>query len=643
MAQRIQFRRLLALTLLLCAAFLGLGYRLVDLQVHRHEELETEARRNVERRFLHWPRRGDILDARGHLLATSLLARRVCADPTLLGGRQAEVARALAPWLQRDEAALRQLLLPRLYRRADGSLATNRYVVLKHKVPEETWQAIQRAMSGLSFGVDEAKLPAARRTFYHLLRRYAVFAEPDALRTYPNQSLAAHLLGYVSRQERQVDGHQVLETVGMDGLERAFQASLAGVPGWRSTETDGRRREIVPWRNQEVAPRDGLNVVLTVDSVLQHILESALAEAMEKHQPLSAAGLVVRPRTGEILALATLPSFDPNRPGDAPPEARRNRIITDVMEPGSTFKIVAVSAALNEGVVRLTDTLDCEHGRFTYAGRILHDHEPYGALSVQEIVAKSSNIGAAKIGIRLGDARLYEYIRRFGFGSRTGIPLPGEVAGSVAPVRNWYRVSLAQIPMGHGISVTRLQMTLAMCAIANGGVLMRPMLVRRLEDRQGNLLAQYAPQAVRRVLAETTARDMVTALKAVATPAGTAPKAALEYYTVAGKTGTAQKAGEGGYLPGKYVASFIGFLPADHPELCVAIVLDEPKHGYYGGQVAAPTFRQVAQLAANYLHLRPDRGAEPAAPPALARTVPPAGPARGGDLTRLAATDLRSP
>lgn len=608
MAQRIQFRLLLALALLLSAAFAGLGYRLVDLQVFRHEELQTEARKNVERRFVRAPRRGDILDARGNLLATSIFVKTVCADPTLIGGRQAEVARALAPLLQANEADLRQRLLPRLYNNLAGQLCTNRYVVLKRKVPEETWQAIQRTMAGLSFGLDEQRLPSSKRAFYRNLRRYAISTDPldDQLRIYPNHSLAAQLLGYVGMEERELDGDRILETAGMDGIELAFNAKLTGVRGWRVTETDGRRREVVPLRGQNVEPRDGQNVVLTIDSVIQHILESALAEAMQKHGPISASGLVVRPRTGEILALATLPNFDPNRPGAAPPEARRNRIITDVMEPGSTFKIVAISGALNERVVRLTDTFDCEHGRFTFAGRILHDHESYSVLSVENIVTKSSNIGAAKVGIKLGQTPLYDYIRRFGFGARTGIPLPGEVTGSVPPVRNWYKVSLAQIPMGHGISVTRLQMVMAMCAIANGGVLMRPMLVDRLEDRQGNLVTKYAPQAVRQVLAEPAAREMVKALKTVTTPDGTAPKAALEYYTVAGKTGTAQKAGPGGYMPGKYFSSFVGFFPADSPELCVSIVLDEPKHGYYGGQVAAPIFKQVAQLAANYLNIRPE-------------------------------------
>lgn len=630
MSHSLQSRRLLMLALLLGLAFAGLGYRLVDLQVLRHEELKDKANDNTQREFLRPPRRGDILDARGHLLATSVFVKTVCADPTLLGDRQAEVARALAPILQMPTAELQQRLMPRLRQDASGKWLTNRYVVLKRKVTSETWQQTQQAMAGLDFGVDESRLPPSKRAFYRNLRRYGVFADriDDQLRVYTGQGQAAHLLGYVGTDELEVNGAIVVETRGMDGIERALDAKLRGVCGWRVTETDSHRREVVPFRDQDVEPRDGWNVVLTIDSAIQNALETALAEAMRKHEPISISGIVVRPRTGEILAMATLPAFDPNRPGDASPEARRNRIVTDVLEPGSTFKIVAVSGALNDGVVRLSDVFDCEHGRFLYAGRILHDHDAYGPLTVEGIITKSSNIGAAKVGIKLGAERLHHYIRQYGFGERTGVPLPGEVAGFVPAVKDWYKVSLAQIPMGHGLAVTRLQMVMAMCAIANGGVLMRPMLVDRLEDRDGHLIARYSPQVVRRVISPTTAADMVKALKTVTQPDGTAPKAALEYYTVAGKTGTAQKAGRGGYLPGKYFSSFVGFLPADRPELCISIVLDEPKHGYYGGQVAAPVFKQVAQLAANYLSIPPDK---PEAATAVARLAgsEPAASSRG--------------
>ena len=608
MAKKQQYKRLLALTLLMCAAFAGLGYRLVDLQVLRHDELFEKAQRMTRRESTIEPRRGDIKDARGNLLASSIFVKTICADPVLIGNRQVEVARALAPLLDVNEGALYQRLLPRLRQNAEGQTITNRYVVLKRKVTEEAWQKIQATMRALADGLPGKSLQPLQNNSVDDFSPDSVFADRmvDQLRVYPNGALAAHVLGYVGMREDSIDGKILTQDVGMDGIERTMNSKLTGARGWRLTEAGGDGRELVSLRDQDVEPRDGLNVILTIDSVVQHELESALAEAAKKHSPASISGVVIRPRTGEIIAMATLPEFDPNNPGAATPDARRNRVITDIAEPGSTFKVVVVSGALNEHAVRLNEVFHCENGAFAYAGRVLHDHESYGPLSVESIITKSSNIGAAKIGIRLGEERLSDYVHAFGFGEKTGITLPGEVGGIVHPVKDWSKVSIAQIPMGHGVAVTRLQMALAMCAIANGGWLMKPTLVDRLEDRRGNVVAKFSPQRVRQVLDTSTAHQMVQALKTVPTPEGTAPKAAMEHYTVAGKTGTAQKAGVGGYIPGKYVSSFIGFFPADDPELCISIVMDEPKNGHYGGQVAGPVFKRVAQHAANYLNIRPD-------------------------------------
>jgi cell division protein FtsI/penicillin-binding protein 2 len=608
MAKLQQYRRLMLLALLVIAAFAGLGYRLVDLQVLRHDELSAKAQRNTQSELLIEPRRGDILDCKGNLLATSIPVKTICADPVLIGNRTPEVAHAIAGPLGMTEADLIQRLTPKVRVNTNGESITNRYVALKRKVAIETWQKIQAAMTNLSFGLNEAKLPKPERAFYRDLRAKAIFVDPveDQLRSYPNQRLAAHVLGFVGMEEADVNGRTVLQTSGKAGIEQKFDGKLAGVRGWRLTETDSRRRELVALREQNVEPHDGLNVVLTIDSVLQHIVESSLAEAKEKHQPVSISGIVVRPRTGEILAMATLPNYDPNLPNAASADAR-NRIITDIAEPGSTFKIVVVSGALNDGTIKLNDVFDCERGRFHFAGRILHDHEPYGPLSAEAIITHSSNIGAAKIGIKMGEIRLDEYIRDFGFGRPTGIPLKGEVSGIVRPVKNWSKVSIAQIPMGQGIAVTRLQMVMAMCAIANRGVLMQPMLVDRLEDQNHNTVTKYVPVKVRQVISPAAAEQMVTALKTVPTPEGTAPKAALEHYIVAGKTGTAQKVEKGEYVK-KYFSSFIGFFPADNPEVCISITMDEPLHGYYGGLTAAPVFKQIAEQVAMYLNIKPERG-----------------------------------
>jgi cell division protein FtsI/penicillin-binding protein 2 len=441
---------------------------------------------------------------------------------------------------------------------------------------------------------------------------------------YPNGSLACQVLGFTGVQDKTVDGREVSQIYGCDGIELAMNSKLNGVPGWRVTETDRQQHEIVGMRDEDVEPSDGDCVVLTIDAAIQHIVEDACIQAMKDHGPKSVTGIVIRPRTGEVLAMCSLPNYDPNKPNSTSTESR-NRVITDVVEPGSTFKIVVVSGALNNHVVRLDDHFDCEHGHFAYAGHVLHDHEPYGDLTTEGIIMKSSNIGAAKIGIKLGAQVLYDYAWNYGFGQRTGIPLPGEQWGFLYPVKTWRQISLAQIPMGHGVAVTRLQMIMAMAAIANHGWLMRPMLVNRLQDRNGHVIQQYAPQRVHQVITDDTAKLMVTALKTVVTKDGTAVGAAMENYVAAGKTGTAQKAIKGVYAPGKYVSSFIGFFPADNPEVCISVVMDEPKEGYYGGLVCGPVFKDIADRCASYLNVPPDRN--------LPATNSPAIMAAGG-LTR---------
>ncbi len=432
------------------------------------------------------------------------------------------------------------------------------------------------------------------------------------MRFYPNKNLASHVVGYTQEHEQFFNKTAVFDLVGVYGIEKEFEKQLSGSVGWRLTERDNRNREITVFREQDLEARPGLSVVLTIDVVIQNIVEQQLVEAMRKYNPQSVQCVVSRPQTGEILAMATLPNFDPNAPG-ANMDHLRNRVIADMIEPGSTFKVVAVSGALNEGLVTLNDTFDCEHGNWFYAGKILHDtHGGHGTLSVEDIIAKSSNIGTAKIAIyKLEKERLYKYIRAFGFGTKTGIPLLGEVGGWVHPLPYWEKdkVLISRVPIGQSITVTPLQLIMAYGAIANGGRLMRPMLVNRLKDSTGEVFAQYHPEVVRQVISEQASRQIITAMKKVVTKDGTAVKAALEHYNVAGKTGTAWKTENKVYVRGKYVASFVGFFPADEPEVCIAVVLDEPdpKIAYYGGQTTAPIFQKIAEEVASYLQLKPDR------------------------------------
>ena len=599
---------------LITAGYVGLGVRLVDIQVLQHDKHAAHALDNTRRRVIHASRRGDILDIRGTVLATSRIAKTVCADPSLMGTHQRLVARAIAPFLGRNAADLAKRMKQRVYIDAEGRQREDKHVVLKRKVLVEDWQGITNALAHIEFGVDVKSLPRKERLEYYNVRR-SVFCErvDSQLRVYPGGNLAAHVTGFVGVRDPEGSSVPMVGLEGKHGVEIMLDSELEGVRGWRETETDRSRREVVAFREYNVKPRDGMNVVLTIDANVQYIAEKGLEALCAKHTPASACVVVVDPQTGAILALANRPTFDPNKPGDSNAANRRNRVITDVFEPGSTFKIVAVSGALNEGVVRLHDRFHCENGSFYFAGKVLRDHHAYGQLSVREIITKSSNIGTAKVAMKLGASRLHKYISELGFGQRSGVPLPGEVRGILHPVRNWSKLSISRIPMGHEIAATPLQLVMAMSVMANGGNLMRPLLVDRLVDRDGNVVMQYEPTVVRKVIREETAQQMVKTLMAVVSAGGTARQAWLENYAVAGKTGTAQKPSKTrrGYEAGKYFSSFIGFLPAENPKLCIGVFVDEPHNGHYGGVVAAPTFKVIAEKSANYLGLEPSVPVKP--------------------------------
>jgi len=609
---------------LVVLAFIGLGLRLVDLQLWRHAELGALAEKGSQEKIPQAARRGDILDVNGNLLATTVPVKTVCANPLLMGNQQAAVAHALAPLLQMNEADLLQKLQPRLMKNSKGQTVTNQYAVLQRKVSDETWQKIYCTMTNLPLAIDLSKMSKTERVDFRNvafnLRQHAIFGEDDQLRVYQNGALAAHVLGFVGTKQTT---NNTSELFGYDGIEKFFDNKLEGASGWRVTGMDSRKNELTAYRDEDVQARDGLNVVLTIDTAVQNILETELADAMREHLPAGITGIITRPGTGEILAMASFPNFDPNNLQSINTNNEPNRVISDVMEPGSTFKTIVISGALNDRIVSLNDTVFCENGLFHYGGITLHDaeHNHLGNIPVWEVLEKSSNIGASKIGIKLQAPRLYEYMTDFGFGAATGIPLPGEVSAHrfVRPANEWGKYSIAQIPMGQGVAVTRLQMAMAISAIANGGVLMRPMLVKQLQDSEGNIVQKYEPQAVRRVVSEDTAKQMVEALKTVVSDEGTAPLARLADYVVAGKTGTAQKVEDGKYANDRFVVSFIGFFPADNPKICISIVMDSPKEGgrAFGGALCGPVFHNVAERCASYLNIPADEHMQAPNSPAL--------------------------
>jgi cell division protein FtsI/penicillin-binding protein 2 len=416
-----------------------------------------------------------------------------------------------------------------------------------------------------------------------------------------------------------VIGFTDFEHKGIQGVEGSMDEQLRGEDGYRYIEHNRAGQEIVLYRGQERAPRNGHNVKLTVDLNLQNIVENEIDEAMRQYQPQKATIVLMRPQTGEVLAMANRPAFNINERNEAKPEQMKNRAIIDMMEPGSTFKIVSVAAALNEHKVNPDTEIFCENGLWNYGGTPLHDHKQFGDLSVQDILVKSCNIGAAKLAISVGDQKFYEYIRRFGFGERTGIELPGEISGLIRPPQSWSKISITRIPMGHEIGVTPLQMTTAMCAIANGGKLVAPRIVKSVTSADGLTISALKPTVVREVISPQTARQIGNALRGVVSDRGTAAAAAVPGFVIAGKTGTAQKVDpHGGYDHGKWVVSFCGYLPADKPEFVGLVVLDDAKTDKpelnYGGLVAGPIFARIAEKAARYLDLQPQEEIRKAVP-----------------------------
>jgi cell division protein FtsI/penicillin-binding protein 2 len=554
---------------LVCFAFIALfsafSFRLIYLQVIKHDEYAgLAAEKHVYKQII-YAERGTILDANNEVLAHNVPVETVVADATHLNDRD-----ALIDLVSQELGVPEQDLTEKLQ-------GERRYIVIKREVPESLASALREKLRARNFR--------------------GIYFEHDATRIYPNGSMLCHVIGFTDFEHR-----------GIQGVEASMEEYLHGQDGYRYIEHNRAGQEIVLYRGQERAPRDGYQVHLTVDLNLQNIVENEIDTAMGEYSPQKATIILMRPQTGEILAMANRPNFDLNLRSEAKPEEMKNRAIIDMMEPGSTFKIVAAAAALNEHKLQPKSTIFCENGLWQFGGAVLHDHRAFSYLSVQDILIKSSNIGAAKLALGVGDQKFYEYIRRFGFGERTGIELPGEINGLIRPPRSWSKISITRIPMGHEIGVTPLQMTVAMATIANGGKLITPRIVKSITGSDGKTVTSLSPVVLRQVISPQTASQLGDALRGVVSDRGTAAAAAVPGFTIAGKTGTAQKVDpKGGYEHGKYVVSFIGYLPAEHPEFVGLVVLDDAQTTKpelnYGGLIAGPIFSRIAEKAAQYLDL----------------------------------------
>ena len=549
--------RLVACGVIFAALFVAVGKRAFNLQIVQGDRLRVMAEEQYLREIELPPRRGRILDRNGAELASTADVDSIYCNPRRLADAH-DAARRLARVLGLDAHEL------------DKKLAQRRYFAwVKRKVtPDEVAAVRMLDLPGVAFT-----------------------REPR--RFYPNRTLAATVMGQSGSDGR-----------GLDGVELAFDRYLRGSSSSVQGVRDALGRDLFVEASSDAASLAGSDVVLTIDRYLTFVTERAIGEAAARHHAKAEVGEMLDPRTGEILAMASVPSFNPNDSGGSAEVGARDRAITDTFEPGSTMKTFTIASALDAGVVRPDDRFDCLMGRMMVGKYTIHDTHPHGILTVAEVFKFSSNIGATKIARRLGRERLAEALERYGFGRPTEVGLPGERSGVLRPVEKWGDIGFANISFGHGIAVTALQVVAGVSAIAAGGVYHQPRIVARIVSADG--AAETPPvEEERRVMSEATARTMVGIMRGVTETGGTAKQAAIEGYPVAGKTGTAQKAVGGHYDPDRYVASFVGFAPAQDPRIALMVVMDEPQGGHLGGAVAAPVFAEIAEQALRYLHVAP--------------------------------------
>ena len=603
--------RIMGLTAVVLVLFAVVVYRGYDLQAVQGPRLREMAEQQYLRKVELPPRRGTIFGRHGTPLAVSVAVNSVYANPRMVGPRAAAVARELAPVLGLDAWVLQKQLSTRKY-----------FTWLKRRVtPQEAAAVRQLKLRGV-------KLTKESRRFY------------------PNHGLGGSLVGFAG-----MDGK------GLEGVELSMDRWLRGSPTRVSGLRDALGRSVMSLGTPTDADH-GHDVHLTLDRVIQHETELAIAAA---YKTVKAKGwvtaVVLDPRTGDILGMASAPTFNPNRFADAKPAHRRNRALTDTFEPGSVIKIFSVGAALDSGLIKPADVLNCEKGAWRVGRYTIHDSHPYARLDITGVLVKSSNICSAKIAFRLGRERLYKRLRRFGFGQRTKVGLKGERSGVLRKASRWSDVGLANIAFGQGMTTTALQLAQGLTALGNDGKLMRPRLVTRVSGRKGNKVVELPPSG-RRVMSAATARLLRRMLTGVVEKGGTGVDAALDRYTVAGKTGTAQKVDPvtRTYADDLYVASFIGVVPASRPRLAIAVVVNEPDgEKHYGGEVAGPVFKRIAERSLAYLGVRPDRKPRPKkrvakkAPGgkrptdgyvAMEVTPAPPLPGEGGPLTRHRVPDF---
>ncbi len=573
--------------------FAGIALRLCFVQLKPEAWVLTPIQEN---RKLEWKpvgSRGRIVDCNGEILAMDMTAYHVCLDPKDIheNGNPEAVAKYMSQEFHIPEDELWQ----------DLDDATRRWVPIKRYVPEQKLKRFDPRAYGVVYTPREP-LEGGETNIY--LR--GVTMQETSIRNYPKGPLMAHVVGFSN-----------MEGVGSAGIEQRMDEFLRGKEGLRISAKDGRRREIYGSRTVDIPPEDGATVVLTLDQQLQYFVEKTIEKTCNDFNAKAVWAIVQRVSTGEILAMASYPTYDLNRYRNAPPDWMRNRAISVNYEPGSVMKAALISSALDEHVVATNTMIECEN-RYWPRFKLRDDPPGWDRLSVADVLKYSSNIGTAKIAIMMGEQTVYDHFKAFHFGNRLGIGLPGEEGGILTSPKHWSKIRITRIGMGQGIAVTAMQMISMMDAIAYNGVQMKPYVVKKVVAADGHVVLENKPEELGRPIAPSTAREMQRCLARVTENGGTAPKARVEGYTVAGKTGTAQKIRPkeegGGYYEHKFMASFAGFIPANNPEIGIIVVADDPVKynrngkpiGQHGGTVCGPAFSEIAEFAVRYLRIAPD-------------------------------------
>jgi cell division protein FtsI/penicillin-binding protein 2 len=540
--------------ILISAVFAGLLVRLYYLQVMNHRRFThiASSQHNTEVKIPF--RRGIIYDRHTEPLAINLDAVSIFCDPRHVGNKEEAASRLSGLLGMERDAVLRKIL------RGKG------FAWIKRKADKRTADRVREA------GLD------------------GVFFIEESKRRYPNDSLAANLIGFAG-----------MDNKGLEGLELAYDEMLSGRCGSKQIIRDARQRAVLFRERESIPPVNGSSIVLTIDAVIQYIVEEELRKISEDNNVRAATAVVMEPVSGEILAMATYPSYDLNEYYKAPRDTMKNHAVSTIFEPGSVFKVFTASASLAEGVVEPGDIIFCENGEYEVRRRVLHDYHAYGDLTFEEVIIRSSNIGTVKTAMELGPEELYGYIKDFGFGRKTGIDIIGEVSGISRHPDSWSISDITTIPIGQGIAVTAVQLARAVSVIANGGALMRPYVVKTVLSHEGEVIKKFGPVTEKIVLSPETCDIMKDIMQNVVTD-GTGRFAFSEKYDLCGKTGTAQMVDPGGgYYDNKYNATFLGFAPKQDPAVSIVVAAFDPHPSYFGGTVSGPAFKRIAERVLEYL------------------------------------------